>query len=69
MGLISAGQVDRMGNMNRTVFGDYVRLSARLPGAAGATKIGAACREFLVPLGGSLRSHLRGFAAAKDASR
>jgi glutaconate CoA-transferase, subunit B len=56
VGLIGAGQVDRMGNINSTAIGDYAHPSIRLPGAGGAPEIGAACAAFVVLVRQSLRS-------------
>lgn len=56
VGLIGAGQVDRMGNINSTAIGDYAHPSIRLPGAGGAPEIGAACGAFVVFVRQSLRS-------------
>jgi glutaconate CoA-transferase subunit B len=56
VGLIGAGQVDRMGNINSTAIGDYARPTVRLPGAGGAPEIGAACGEFAVLVRQSVRS-------------
>ena len=56
VGLLGAGQVDRMGNINSTVIGDYNRPSVRLPGAGGAPEIGSAAKEFLVLMRQSKRS-------------
>jgi glutaconate CoA-transferase subunit B len=56
VGLIGAGQVDRMGNINSTVIGDYDRPAVRLPGAGGAPEIGGACHAFMVLVRQSKRS-------------
>jgi glutaconate CoA-transferase subunit B len=59
MGLIGAGQVDRMGNINSTAIGSYERPTVRLPGAGGAPEIGSACREFTIVVRQSRRSFVR----------
>jgi glutaconate CoA-transferase subunit B len=48
VGLLGAGQVDRMGNINSTVIGSYANPKVRLPGAGGAPEIGSAAGEFVV---------------------
>src|ERR1700685_466052 len=37
-GFLSGAQVDRFGNLNTTVVGDYARPKVRLPGSGGATE-------------------------------
>jgi glutaconate CoA-transferase subunit B len=49
VGFLSGAQVDRYGNLNSTVIGDYARPKVRLPGAGGATEIATSCgRVFIV---------------------
>ncbi len=45
---LGAAQVDRLGNLNSTVIGDYDHPRTRLPGAGGAPEIAACCREVVV---------------------
>jgi glutaconate CoA-transferase subunit B len=45
---LGAAQVDRMGNLNSTVIGDYEHPRTRLPGAGGAPEIAAFCQEVVV---------------------
>ncbi|HLI60444.1 MAG TPA: CoA-transferase [Solirubrobacteraceae bacterium] len=45
---LGAAQVDRHGNLNSTVIGDYARPRTRLPGAGGAPEIAACCQEVVV---------------------
>jgi glutaconate CoA-transferase, subunit B len=45
---LGAAQVDRFGNLNSTVIGDYERPRTRLPGAGGAPEIAACCQEVVV---------------------
>jgi len=45
VGFLSAAQLDRFGNLNTTVIGDYRRPTVRLPGSGGAPEIAASCRE------------------------
>jgi glutaconate CoA-transferase subunit B len=56
VGLLGAGQVDRMGNINSTVVGPYEKPAVRLPGAGGAPEIGGAAQEFVVLARQSKRS-------------
>jgi glutaconate CoA-transferase, subunit B len=49
VGFLGGAQVDRFGNLNTTVVGDYSRPKVRLPGSGGATEIATACdRIFIV---------------------
>src|SRR6185312_2353316 len=48
IGFLGAAQIDRYGNINTTVIGDYHDPSVRLPGAGGAPEIAASCREVIV---------------------
>jgi glutaconate CoA-transferase, subunit B len=48
VGFLGAAQIDRFGNLNSTVIGDYSRPTVRLPGAGGAPEIARSCREILV---------------------
>jgi glutaconate CoA-transferase subunit B len=50
VGFLGAAQIDRYGNLNSTVIGDYDRPKVRLPGAGGAPEIAAWCRETFVML-------------------
>ena len=50
VGFLGAAQIDRYGNLNSTVIGDYARPKVRLPGAGGAPEIAAWCREVFVML-------------------
>jgi glutaconate CoA-transferase subunit B len=45
---LGAAQVDRFGNLNSTVIGDYDHPQTRLPGAGGAPEIAACCQEVVV---------------------
>jgi glutaconate CoA-transferase subunit B len=45
---LGAAQVDRHGNLNSTVIGDYDHPRTRLPGAGGAPEIAAGCGEVVV---------------------
>jgi glutaconate CoA-transferase subunit B len=48
MAFLGAAQVDRFGNLNSTVIGDYEHPQTRLPGAGGAPEIASSCREVVV---------------------
>ena len=48
MAFLGAAQVDRLGNLNSTVIGDYEHPQTRLPGAGGAPEIAACCQEVVV---------------------
>lgn len=49
IGFLSGAEVDRFGNLNSTVIGDYAKPAVRLPGSGGATEIATACgRTFIV---------------------
>lgn len=50
VGFLGAAQIDRYGNLNSTVIGDYEQPKVRLPGAGGAPEIAASCRETFVML-------------------
>ena len=45
VGFLGAAQVDRFGNLNSTVIGDYAKPKVRLPGAGGAPEIAASAKE------------------------
>jgi glutaconate CoA-transferase subunit B len=48
VGFLGAAQIDRFGNLNSTVIGDYERPKVRLPGAGGAPEIAAMAGEVIV---------------------
>jgi glutaconate CoA-transferase subunit B len=50
VGFLGAAQVDRMGNINTTVIGDYVSPTVRLPGAGGAPEIASSCQRVIITL-------------------
>ena len=56
VGFLTAAQIDRYGNLNSTVIGDYPHPTVRLPGAGGAPEIAAHAREVLVIMKQSTRS-------------
>ncbi|WP_216215965.1 CoA-transferase subunit beta [Amycolatopsis aidingensis] len=56
VGFLGAAQLDRFGNINTTVIGEYADPKVRLPGAGGAPEIAASCREVFVVLRQSARA-------------
>lgn len=48
VGFLGAAQIDRFGNLNSTVIGDYDTPKVRLPGGGGAPEIAAMAREVIV---------------------
>ena len=48
VGFLGGAQIDRYGNINTTVVGDYRRPSVRLPGSGGAAEIAIHARRTLV---------------------
>jgi len=56
VGFLGAAQIDRHGNLNSTVIGDYEHPKVRLPGGGGAPEIAASCKETLVILKQSPRT-------------
>jgi len=56
VGFLGAAQIDRYGNLNSTVIGDYDNPSTRLPGAGGAPEIASHARQTFVVMKASRRS-------------
>ena len=56
IGFLGAAQIDRHGNLNSTVIGDYDRPKVRLPGGGGAPEIATSVRDVFVMLNQSPRS-------------
>ena len=56
VGFLGAAQIDRFGNINTTVIGDYARPKTRLPGSGGACEIAINAREVFVIMRQSKRS-------------
>ncbi|HYY56194.1 MAG TPA: CoA-transferase [Pyrinomonadaceae bacterium] len=48
VGFLQGAQIDRFGNLNTTVVGDYAKPSVRLPGSGGACEISILARRVLV---------------------
>ncbi len=56
VGFLGAAQIDRLGNLNSTVIGDYARPKVRLPGAGGATEIAAHAKQVFIVMKATARS-------------
>jgi glutaconate CoA-transferase subunit B len=56
VGFLSAAQLDRFGNINTTVIGDYHNPKTRLPGGGGAPEIATSCGEIFITLKHSKRA-------------
>lgn len=56
IGFLGAAQIDRFGNINSTVIGDYREPKVRLPGAGGAPEIASAAKEVCIILTQSKRT-------------
>ena len=50
VGFLGAAQLDRFGNINTTVIGDYHKPKVRLPGGGGAPEIASSCKEIFITL-------------------
>jgi len=60
VGFLSGAQVDRFGNLNSTVIGDYAHPKVRLPGSGGATEIATGCQRIYIVM----RHDARAFVSA-----
>jgi glutaconate CoA-transferase, subunit B len=56
VGFLGAAQIDRFGNINTTVIGEYARPTTRLPGSGGACEIAINARQVFVIMRQSRRS-------------
>jgi len=56
VGFLGAAQIDRFGNINTTIVGDYRRPKVRLPGGGGASEIATSSREVFILLKHSRRT-------------
>src|SRR5204862_6728755 len=56
VGFLGAAQIDRGGNLNSTVIGDYARPNVRLPGGGGAPEIATSVENVFVMLRHSKRA-------------
>jgi glutaconate CoA-transferase subunit B len=48
VGFLGAAQLDKFGNINTTVIGDYFHPKTRLPGGGGAPEIATSCQEIFI---------------------
>jgi glutaconate CoA-transferase subunit B len=62
IGFLGAAQIDRCGNINSTVIGDYSIPKVRMPGAGGAPHIAAHAKEVVV----IVRQHPKAFVSRLD---
>lgn len=58
-GFLGAAQIDKYGNLNTTVIGDYLDPKVRLPGAGGAPEIAGFCDHTIIMLKQSKRSFVK----------
>jgi len=56
VGFLGGAQIDRYGNLNTTVIGDYYKPKTRLPGSGGACEIAALARRVLIVMPHKRRS-------------
>jgi glutaconate CoA-transferase, subunit B len=56
VGFLGGAQIDRFGNINSTVIGEYAHSRVRLPGAGGAPEIASLCGRIYVIMRQSRRS-------------
>src|SRR6187431_2674839 len=56
VGFLGGAQIDRFGNLNTTVIGDYAKPKVRLPGSGGATEIATCCGRTYIVMRQGLRS-------------
>lgn len=47
-GFLGAAQIDKYGNLNTTIIGDYDRPKVRLPGSGGADDVGSLCHKTII---------------------
>src|SRR5437868_1839241 len=62
VGFLGGAQVDRFGNLNSTVIGDYHHPRTRLPGSGGATEIAVHCQRLYIVM----RHNRRAFVERTD---
>lgn len=59
VGILGAAQIDRFGNINTTVIGNYHDPQVRLPGGGGAPEIASSCGEVFITLKQSTRAMVK----------
>src|SRR6478735_2116721 len=59
VGFLGGAQVDRFGNLNTTVIGDYAHPKVRLPGSGGATEIATCCQRTYIVMRQSARTFVK----------
>jgi glutaconate CoA-transferase subunit B len=59
VGFLGGAQVDRFGNLNSTVIGDYASPKVRLPGSGGATEIATGCAQIFIVMPQGPRSFVK----------
>ena len=59
VGFLGGAQVDRFGNLNSTVIGDYANPKVRLPGSGGATEIATGCGQVFIVMRQGIRSFVK----------
>jgi len=62
IGFLGAAQLDRYGNINTTVIGDYAKPKTRLPGGGGAPEIASSCGQIFI----TMKQSKRGMVEAID---
>ena len=67
VGFLSGAQLDRFGNINTTVIGDYHQPKVRLPGAGGAPEIAGSAKQVLIILKQSHRTFVDKLAFVRPA--
>lgn len=56
LGFLGGAQIDRFGNINSTVIGNYANPKVRLPGSGGATEIATSCGKVFIVMNQGPRS-------------
>lgn len=59
VGFLGAAQMDKFGNINTTVVGDYEAPKVRLPGGGGAPEIATSCGEIFITMKQSQRGMVK----------
>ncbi|MEJ8476044.1 CoA-transferase subunit beta [Roseibium algae] len=62
VGFLGGAQLDKFGNINTTIVGDYYKPKVRLPGGGGAPEIAISCGEIFI----TMKQSLRGFVEKLD---